>query len=38
MFKFTEAISLFVSCDTQEEIDRLWDKLSKAARSRNAAG
>jgi predicted 3-demethylubiquinone-9 3-methyltransferase (glyoxalase superfamily) len=29
MFKFTEAISLFVSCDTQEEIDRLWDKLSE---------
>lgn len=29
MFKFTEAISLFVKCDTQEEIDRLWDKLSE---------
>jgi predicted 3-demethylubiquinone-9 3-methyltransferase (glyoxalase superfamily) len=29
MFKFTEAISLFVSCETQEEIDRLWDKLSE---------
>jgi predicted 3-demethylubiquinone-9 3-methyltransferase (glyoxalase superfamily) len=29
MFKFTEAMSLFVSCDTQEEIDRLWDKLSE---------
>jgi predicted 3-demethylubiquinone-9 3-methyltransferase (glyoxalase superfamily) len=28
MFRFTEAISLFVSCETQEEIDRLWDKLS----------
>jgi predicted 3-demethylubiquinone-9 3-methyltransferase (glyoxalase superfamily) len=28
-FKFTEAISLFVSCDTQAEIDRLWDKLSE---------
>jgi len=27
-FKFTEAISLFVSCETQEEIDALWDKLS----------
>lgn len=27
-FKFTEAISLFVSCDTQEEIDHLWEKLS----------
>jgi predicted 3-demethylubiquinone-9 3-methyltransferase (glyoxalase superfamily) len=27
-FKFTEAISLFVSCDTQEEIDNLWERLS----------
>lgn len=26
-FKFTEAISLFVNCDTQEEVDELWDKL-----------
>ena len=28
MFKFTEAISLFVSCETQAEVDELWDKLS----------
>lgn len=28
MFKFTEAISFFVSCDTQEEIDEKWEKLS----------
>src|SRR5215470_1163423 len=27
-FKFTEAISLFVSVDTQEEVDELWEKLS----------
>jgi len=27
-FKFTEAISLFVNCENQEEVDRLWDKLS----------
>jgi len=27
-FRFTEAISLFVSCKTQEEVDRLWDALS----------
>ncbi|MEA2661644.1 MAG: hypothetical protein QOH08_1216 [Chloroflexota bacterium] len=26
-FKFTEAISLFVSCKTQEEVDYYWDKL-----------
>jgi predicted 3-demethylubiquinone-9 3-methyltransferase (glyoxalase superfamily) len=27
-FKFTEAISLFVNCETQEEIDDLWTKLT----------
>ena len=27
-FKFTEAISLLVNCDTQKEIDELWSKLS----------
>jgi len=27
-FKFTEAISLFVNCDTQAEVDELWLKLS----------
>jgi predicted 3-demethylubiquinone-9 3-methyltransferase (glyoxalase superfamily) len=27
-FKFTEAISLFVSCETQQEVDELWDKLT----------
>ena len=27
-FKFTEAISFFVNCDTQEEIDNYWDKLT----------
>jgi predicted 3-demethylubiquinone-9 3-methyltransferase (glyoxalase superfamily) len=26
--KFTEAISLFVGCDTQQEIDELWAKLT----------
>ncbi len=28
VFKFNEAISLFVDCDTQEEVDELWEKLS----------
>ncbi len=27
-FKFTEAISLMVNCETQEEVDELWEKLS----------
>ena len=29
MFKFTEAISFQVSCDTQKEIDHYWFKLSE---------
>ncbi len=28
IFKFTEAISFFVNCETQAEVDELWDKLS----------
>ncbi len=28
-FKFSEGISLFVSCDTQAEIDRYWAKLTE---------
>lgn len=27
-FKFTEAVSFFVRCGTQEEIDYFWEKLS----------
>src|SRR6266513_2376591 len=27
-FKFTEAISLVINCDTQKEIDYYWEKLS----------
>ena len=27
-FKFTPAISMFVSCETQAEVDELWAKLS----------
>jgi predicted 3-demethylubiquinone-9 3-methyltransferase (glyoxalase superfamily) len=28
-FQFTEAISLQVTCDTQQELDRYWEQLSK---------
>jgi predicted 3-demethylubiquinone-9 3-methyltransferase (glyoxalase superfamily) len=27
LFPFTEAFSIFVSCDTQEEVDHYWNKL-----------
>jgi predicted 3-demethylubiquinone-9 3-methyltransferase (glyoxalase superfamily) len=27
-FKFTEALSLVINCDTQEEIDYYWEKLT----------
>ena len=28
LYKFTEAISFYVNCETQEEVDELWEKLS----------
>jgi predicted 3-demethylubiquinone-9 3-methyltransferase (glyoxalase superfamily) len=28
LFKFTEAISFVVNCETQEEVDRCWEKLT----------
>src|SRR5260370_41973339 len=28
-FTFSPAISLFVNCETQQEVDELWEKLSK---------
>ncbi len=31
-FRFTEAVSLFVNCETQEEVDELWGKLSEGGR------
>jgi len=31
-FKFTQAISLFVNCESQEEVDELWEKLSAGGR------
>ena len=31
-YKFTPAVSLFVNCETQEEVDELWEKLSAGGR------
>ena len=31
-YKFTEAISFVVNCDSQEEIDRYWEKLSEGGK------
>jgi predicted 3-demethylubiquinone-9 3-methyltransferase (glyoxalase superfamily) len=28
MFKFTEAISMYVNCETQDEVDEYWNKLT----------
>ena len=28
-FSFSDGISLFVNCETQAEVDKLWDKLSE---------
>ena len=27
-FKFSEGISLFINCETQQEVDEFWEKLS----------
>lgn len=31
-FKFTPAISLFVNCETQDEVDKLWERLSEGGK------
>jgi predicted 3-demethylubiquinone-9 3-methyltransferase (glyoxalase superfamily) len=33
LFKFTEAISFFVNCETQQEVDELWEKLSEGGQT-----
>lgn len=38
MFKFNEAISLMVTCDTQEEIDYYWEKLTADGGSEGPCG
>jgi len=37
-FKFTEAISLFVKCETQAEVDELWKKLTAAGGRESMCG
>ncbi len=31
-FKFTEAISFVVNCETQQEVDEFWEKLSEGGK------
>lgn len=38
MFKFNEAISLMVTCDTQAEIDYYWEKLIAGGGSEGQCG
>ena len=33
MYKFTPAISFFTKCETQAEVDELWEKLSTGGRT-----
>ena len=33
MYKFTEAVSFSVNCETQAEVDRFWDKLTARRRA-----
>ena len=32
-FKFTEAVSFVVNCETQEEVDELWDRLAEGGQT-----
>ena len=38
LFKFTEAISFLVRCDSQQEVDYYWSKLIGAGAKVSAAG
>ena len=37
-FKFTEAISFFVDCETQKEVDYYWDKLCEGGGKESQCG
>src|SRR5881628_3043219 len=36
-FTFSEAISFLVNCETQEEVDELWEKLSEGGKKSRCA-
>jgi len=38
VFTFTPAISFFVNCETQAEVDELWKSFPRAGRRKDAAG
>jgi predicted 3-demethylubiquinone-9 3-methyltransferase (glyoxalase superfamily) len=38
LYKFNEAVSFLVGCDTQQEIDTLWDKLTADGGSPSQCG
>jgi predicted 3-demethylubiquinone-9 3-methyltransferase (glyoxalase superfamily) len=37
-FKFNEAVSFAISCETQQEIDELWEKLTAGGGSKGQCG
>ncbi|QXV64513.1 VOC family protein [Mucilaginibacter sp. 21P] len=37
-FKFNEAVSFFINCDTQEEIDYYWEKLTADGGKKSRCG
>ncbi|NMO14234.1 VOC family protein [Pyxidicoccus fallax] len=37
-FKFSEGISLFVNCETQAEVDALWDRLTEGGGKHKPCG
>ena len=38
VFNFTEAISFSVDCESQEEVDELWEKLSAGGEPSQCSG